>query len=84
MAKPTTVAATGAPTMLLQPELYRVRDAATMLGVSERMAYTLIELGQLAAVKLPGTGTRRSAVRIARADLLDFVERRRAAARTAR
>ena len=72
------------PVALLQPELYRMRDAATVLGISERMVYSLVEIGELVAVRLPGTGSRRSAVRIARVDLLDFVERRRAAVRMAR
>jgi excisionase family DNA binding protein len=61
-----------------------MRDAATVLGISERMVYSLVEIGELVAVRLPGTGSRRSAVRIARVDLLDFVERRRAAVRMAR
>lgn len=67
--------------VVLQPELYRIRDAAAILGVSERMIYQLIELQQLTAVHLPGTGSKRSAVRIARTDLLAFVERQRHSSR---
>ena len=66
-----------APALLLQPELYRIRDAALVLGVSERMVYSLIESGQLTAVRLPSTGTKRPPVRVARADLLTFVDRHR-------
>jgi len=65
--------------LTLQPELYRIRDAAAVLGVSERMVYAFIEIGKLTAVRLPGTGSKRSPVRIARADLLAFVERCRGA-----
>jgi excisionase family DNA binding protein len=61
--------------LLLQPELYRVPDAATVLGVSERMIYTFIKDGVLVATYLPGTGTKRAPVRIARTDLLAFIER---------
>jgi excisionase family DNA binding protein len=60
---------------ILQPELYRIRDAAAVLGVSARMVYAFIERGTLAAVRLPGTGAKRTPVRIARVDLLAFVER---------
>lgn len=67
------------PVLVLQPELYRIRDAAAVLGVSERMVYSFIESGELAAVRLPGTGTKRPPVRIARADLLAFVDRHRGA-----
>jgi hypothetical protein len=63
----------------LQPELYRIRDAAAVLSVSERMLYTLIEIGALPVVRLPGTGTRRAPVRIARIDLVAFVNRQRGA-----
>lgn len=60
----------------LQPELYRIRDAGVVLGVSERMVYSLIESGALLATRLPTTGTKgRPPVRIARRDLLAFVER---------
>lgn len=69
-----------APAVLLQPELYRIRDAAAVLGVSERMIYSFIESRALAVVRLPGNGTKRAPVRIARADLLAFVERHREAA----
>ena len=61
------------------PELYRIRDAAAVLGVSERMVYAFIEGGTLAVVRLPGTGTKRAPVRIARVDLLAFVARCRGA-----
>lgn len=61
----------------LQPELYRIREAALVLGVSTRMIYTFIEAGELVVVRLPGTGTRRAPVRIARTDLLAFIERHR-------
>lgn len=67
------------PAVSLQPELYRIRDAAAVLGVSERMVYSFIESGALAAVRLPGTGAKRAPVRIARVDLLAFVERCRGA-----
>ena len=69
------------PRLLLQPELYRIRDAAAVLGVSTRMIYSLIEIGELATVRLPGTGTKRAPVRIARADVLALVERHRGGAR---
>ncbi len=65
------------PAVWLQPELYRIRDAAAVLGVSERMVYSFIELGALVAIRLPSTGTKRAPVRIARADLLGFIERHR-------
>jgi excisionase family DNA binding protein len=65
------------PTVFLQPELYRIRDAAAVLGVSPRMVYAFLETGELAAVRLPSTGTKRPPVRIARTDLLAFVERHR-------
>jgi excisionase family DNA binding protein len=61
--------------VLLQPELYRIRDAAAVLAVSERMVYSLIEAGALRVVRLPSTGSKRPPVRIARADLLAFVDR---------
>lgn len=67
------------PTLVLQPELYRIRDAAAVLGVSERMLYTFIESGDLVPVRLPSTGTKRPPVRIARVDLLAFVDRHRGA-----
>jgi len=63
----------------LQPELYRIRDAAAVLSVSERMVYTFIEMGALPVVRLPGSGTRRAPVRIARVDLVAFVNRQRGA-----
>jgi excisionase family DNA binding protein len=63
----------------LQPELYRIRDAAAVLAVSPRMIYAFIEMGALRAIRLPGTGSKRSPVRIARADLVAFVERQRGA-----
>ena len=70
-ASPDTSAA-----VWLQPELFRIRDAAAVLGVSPRMVYTFIESGALSTVYLPTTGTKsRPPVRIARADLLAFVER---------
>jgi hypothetical protein len=65
------------PVLALQPELYRIRDAAAVLGVSERMVYSFIETGELIPVRLPGTGTKRLPVRIARVDLLAFVDRHR-------
>jgi hypothetical protein len=61
--------------ILLEPELYRIRDAAAVLGVSERMIHTYIASGDLVATRLPGTGGKRAPVRIARADLLVFVAR---------
>jgi excisionase family DNA binding protein len=67
------------PVVVLQPELYRIRDAAAVLGVSERMIYAYIESGALVATRLPGSGAKRSPVRIARADLLAFVARHREA-----
>ncbi len=67
------------PALLLQPELYRIRDAAAVLGVSERMIYSFIETGALTATRLPSTGMKRAPVRIARADLLAFVDRQRGA-----
>jgi excisionase family DNA binding protein len=67
------------PPVVLQPELYRIREAAAVLAVSPRMIYTLLERGDLTPVKLPGLGTRRAPVRIARADVLAFVARLRGA-----
>lgn len=61
----------------LQPELYRVKEAAAVLGVSPRMIHTLIETGALVPVRLPGSGSKRQPIRIARADLLAFVGRLR-------
>lgn len=63
--------------VVVQPELYRIRDAAAVLAVSERTVYSFIEGGVLPAVRLPTTGTKRPPVRIARADLLAFVDRYR-------
>jgi len=65
------------PVLALQPELYRIRDAAAVLGVSPRMIYAFIECGELPAVRLPSTASKRPPVRIARADVLAFVERHR-------
>jgi hypothetical protein len=48
-----------------------------VLAVSPRMVYALIEAGELTPVRLPGSGHKRSAVRIARVDLLSFVARLR-------
>jgi hypothetical protein len=45
------------PSLLLQPELYRIRDAAAVLAVSPRMIYAFIEAGALRAVRLPSTGS---------------------------
>jgi excisionase family DNA binding protein len=67
------------PTVVLQPELYRIRDAAAVLAVSERTVYGFIEAGQLRPVRLPGTGAKRAPVRIAREDLLAFVTKLRGA-----
>jgi hypothetical protein len=65
----------------LQPELYRIRDAGVVLGVSPRMVYEFIQSGALMAVHLPTTGTKgRPPVRIARRDLLAFIERCRTGA----
>jgi hypothetical protein len=64
------------PAISLQPELFRIRDAAAVLAVSPRMVYEFIQSGALVASRLPTTGTKgRPPVRIARADLLAFVER---------
>jgi excisionase family DNA binding protein len=57
--------------------LYRIRDAATLLSVSPRMVHMFIASGELPVTRLPSTGTKRPPVRIARADMLAFVERRR-------
>jgi excisionase family DNA binding protein len=65
------------PSVVLQPELYRIRDAAAVLAVSPRMIYAFIETGALRAVRLPSTGSKRPPVRIARADLLAFIDRQR-------
>ena len=67
------------PGLMLQPELYRIRDAAAVLGVSPRMIYAFMERGDLIPVRLPSTGTKRPPVRIARAELLAFVDRHRGA-----
>jgi excisionase family DNA binding protein len=60
-----------------QPELYRIREAAAILAISPRMVYSLIACGSLRPVRLPGSGTKRQAVRIARADVLALIERLR-------
>jgi excisionase family DNA binding protein len=60
--------------LALQPELYRIRDAAAVLAVSPRTIYSLIESGVLPAVRLPGSGQVRQPVRIARMDLMRFVD----------
>ena len=60
-----------------QPELYRIRDAAALLAVSPRTVYALIEVGVLKPIRLPGSGMKRRPIRIARADLLAFVEQQR-------
>jgi excisionase family DNA binding protein len=65
-----------AAALWLQPELYRIRDAAAVLGCSPRMVYEFIQSGALLASRLPTTGTKgRPPVRIARSDLVAFVER---------
>ena len=56
------------PALSLQPELYRIRDAAAVLGVSERVVPRFIAAGELIAVRLPGTGSKRAPVRIARSE----------------
>lgn len=61
----------------IQPELYRIRDAAAILAISPRMVYALIASGVLRPVRLPGAGTKRQAVRIARADVVALVDRLR-------
>lgn len=70
-------ATSGASVVVLYPELYRIRDAAAVLGVSSRLVYSFIERGELVPVRLPTTGTKRGPVRIARADILAFVARYR-------
>jgi excisionase family DNA binding protein len=57
--------------------LYRIRDAATLLSVSPRMVHVFIASGELPVTRLPSTGRKRPPVRIARADLLAFVDRQR-------
>src|SRR5262245_29913838 len=75
----TMNAPTATPVLWLQPELYRIRDAAVVLGVSPRMVFEFIQSGAPRATRTPTTGTRgRPPVRIARADLLAFVDRCRA------
>lgn len=61
----------------LQPELYRIREAAAILAISPRMVYALIESCELPTVRLPGTGGKRRPVRIARRDLMAFIVRLR-------
>lgn len=61
----------------LQPELYRIREAAAILAMSPRTIYSLIERGELTPVRLPSVGTKRAPVRIARAEVLAFVARLR-------
>ena len=62
-----------------QPELYRIRDVAAILAISPRMVYALISSGVLRPARLPGAGTKRQAVRIARVDVVALVERLRGA-----
>ena len=54
-----------------EPLLLRIRDAAAMLSVSERSIWQLVRSGELRAIH-PG-GMR--AIRIARRDVEDLVER---------
>jgi excisionase family DNA binding protein len=49
----------------LKPILLRVRDAAALMGISERLVWLLIRTKQLPVVRPPGMRV----VRIARADV---------------
>jgi excisionase family DNA binding protein len=51
--------------------LLRIREAATLLAVSERQVWVLLRAGQLTAIHPPGI----RAVRIARADVERLVEK---------
>jgi len=68
----------------VRPELYRIAEAAMVLAVSPRMIYSLIEAKELTVVRLPGlpgTAGKRTAVRIAHADIMAFIERCRVRAK---
>ncbi len=56
---------------VVEPMLLRIRDAAAMLSVSERTVWQLLRAGELRAIRLP----RMRAVRIARHDVENLVER---------
>ncbi len=55
----------------LAPLLLRVSDAATVLGVSEREVWGMLQRGELPKVRVPG----RRMTRIAREDLERLVQR---------
>jgi excisionase family DNA binding protein len=55
-----------------EPVLLRIRDAAAMLSVSERSIWQLIRSGELPAIHPAGM----RAIRIARTDVENLVERR--------
>ncbi len=55
----------------LAPLLLRVSDAATVLGVSEREVWGMLQRGELPKVSVPG----RRMTRIAREDLERLVQR---------
>jgi excisionase family DNA binding protein len=64
-----TAAQKPAPLANSEPQLlYRVRDAAKVLGLSERKVWDLLTRRELTAVKVDG------ATRIKRSELLRFIE----------
>ena len=58
-------------TSIVQPVLLRIRDAAAMLSVSERMVWQLVRSGDLPAIHPPGI----RAIRIAREDVEKLIDR---------
>jgi excisionase family DNA binding protein len=58
-------------TSIVQPVLLRIRDAAAMLSVSERMVWQLVRSGDLPAIHPPGM----RAIRIAREDVEKLIDR---------
>jgi excisionase family DNA binding protein len=56
---------------IVQPVLLRIRDAAAMLSVSERMVWQLIRSGDLPSIHPPGM----RAIRIAREDVEKLIDR---------
>lgn len=76
LCETSSPAAEGVGDDLLMPLLYKREEAAELLSVSPRSVDRLIAAGELRAVRVLNDR------RIARADLVEFVERRRHADRS--
>jgi excisionase family DNA binding protein len=61
----------GKKTSTMEPVLLRIRDAASVLSISERSVWQLVRSGELPAIHPPGM----RAIRIARHDVENLVER---------